>query len=312
MKHKKTIQFALSLFALFAVSFFFFREFQKNLVNIQAFNLKLDLRFILLSFAAVVVNYLLTTYAWFLTLNSLSGHKIAFLEGVATVNTSNLMKYVPGKVWSYALQMYWMADAGFSKSLILYVNIINLCSTLITSMILALSYLVFSPGIFPRSLTLYLLGALLVFDFLFIKYNSRAFKWFIGALNRIFKRDIGYYETPVKLLCYLQVINFVGAFCFGLGAFLLCFGIGFDIDSNKVLLIMSSLVIADVIGFVAFIVPGGLGVREGVMYLMLHDVSIPALAIILPIATRIVSMFADISLGAIGILLLKRIAAAKR
>jgi uncharacterized membrane protein YbhN (UPF0104 family) len=222
------------------------------------------------------------------------------------------MKYVPGKVWSYALQMYWMADAGFSKSLILYVNIINLCSTLITSLILALSYLVFSPGIFPLSLTIYLLGALVLFDFLFIKYNSSAFKWFIGALNRIFKRDIGYYETPTKLLYYLQVINFVGAFCFGLGAYLLCFGIGFDIDSSKMLLIMSSLVIADVIGFVAFIVPGGLGVREGVMYLMLHDVSIPALAIILPIATRIVSMFVDISLGTIGIILLKKITVAKR
>lgn len=310
MEYKKIIRCVLSLLALFAVSYYFFREFQKNWVNIQAFALKIDLRFILLSFAAVLVNYLLATYAWFFTLNSLSDHKITFSESVATVNSSNLTKYIPGKVWSYALQMYWLANAGFSKSLILYVNILNMCITLITSMILALGYLVFSPGIFPRALTVYLLVTILLFDLLFIKYNSNAFKGFISRLNRIFKRDIGYYEIPTKLLYYLHAINFIAAFCFGLGAYLLCFGIGFDIDHSKILLIMSSLVIADVIGFVAVIVPGGLGVREGVMYAILAGVSIPALAIILPIAARIVSMFVDIFLGTIGIILLKRIAAA--
>ena len=44
-------------------------------------------------------------------------------------------------------------------------------------------------------------------------------------------------------------------------------------------LVMSSMMLADVIGFLAVIVPGGLGVREGVMYLMLAGISIPAIII---------------------------------
>lgn len=110
---------------------------------------------------------------------------------------------------------------------------------------------------------------------------------------------------PMKLIYYLYLINFLAAFCFGIAAYLLCFGIGFDVDHSKMFLVMSSMMIAEVIGFVAVIAPGGVGVREGVMYLMLSGVSIPALSLILPIATRIVSMLVDIVLGTISLVLLK-------
>ncbi len=312
MKYKKIIRCALSLLALFAVSFYFIREFQKNWMSIHAFALNLDWRFVMLSFAAIVVTYLLATYGWFLTMNALSDHKITFPESVAAVNTSNLTKYIPGKVWSYALQMYWLADAGFSKSLILYVNLVNLYVALVTATILGLSCLVFSSGKFPGPLPPALLAALIVFDLWFVKFHAIAFKRFISVLNRIFKREIGYYETPTGLLLYLHLINFTAAFFFGLGAYLLCFGIGFAVDPGNILLIMASMMIADVIGFIAVIVPGGLGVRESAMYLLLNGVSISILALILPVATRIVSMIVDIFLGSMGFFLLRYYISAKK
>lgn len=311
MEQKKIIRCALSLLVLFSVSFYFIREFQKNWMNVQTFALNLDWRFVMLSFAAIVVTYLLATYGWFLTLNALSDRKITFSESVATVNTSNLTKYIPGKVWSYAFQLYWLADAGFSKSLILYVNLVNLYVALITSTILGLSCLIFSSEKFG-ALPPYLLAALVLFDLWFVKFHAIFIKRFVSAFNRICKREIGYYETPTGLLLRLHLINFTAAFFFGLGAYLLCFGIGFIVDRGNMLLIMSSMVIADVIGFVAFIVPGGLGVRESAMYLLLNGVSSAALAFVLPIATRIVSMFVDIFLGATGILLLRHYSAAKK
>jgi uncharacterized membrane protein YbhN (UPF0104 family) len=312
MEYKKIIRCALSLLALFAVSFYFIREFQKNWMNIHAFALNLDWRFVVLSFAAIAVTYLLATYGWFLTVNALSDRKITFSASVATVNTGNLTKYIPGKVWSYAFQMYWLADAGFSKSLILYVNLVNLYVALITSTILGLSYLIFSPAKFLGALPPYLLAAFVLFDLWFIKFHAIFFKRFISAFNRTFKREIGYYETPTRLLLRLHLINFTAAFFFGLGAYLLCFGIGFAVDRGTMLLIMSSMMIADVMGFVAVIVPGGLGVRESVMYLLLSGASSAALALILPIATRIVSMIVDIFLGSIGFLLLRQYSMSKK
>ena len=138
------------------------------------------------------------------------------------------------------------------------------------------------------------------------------FKKIISILNRVFQRNIEYYNIPRKHWLYLHLINFLAVFCFGIGAYLLCLGIGFDIAHNAMYSVMSSMLISDVIGFLVIVVPGGLGVREGVMYLMLAGISIPAVSLILPIATRIVSMLVDLFLGAIGFILLNKIASTRK
>jgi len=304
--YKKAMQVFLSLLVLFVVSFFFYREFQKNWEIVRSYDLKINLLYIVLSFSAIVVTYLLTTYGWFFTLNFLSNHKITFPESVAMVNTSNLTKYIPGKVWSYALQMYWLAKLGFSKSLVLYVNLVNLYVSLMTALIVGLGYLVLSPDVFPLSMTVPLLSILVLFEFCFIKFNSTIINRLLAAFNAVFKRDIQYFEITVNMLLYLHGIYVVAAFSFGMGAYLLCFGIGFEVATNRILQVMSSLMISEVAGFIAVITPGGLGVREGVMYLLLKGVSPGALSFILPLAMRLVSMIADIFFGTAGLVLFKQ------
>jgi uncharacterized membrane protein YbhN (UPF0104 family) len=131
-------------------------------------------------------------------------------------------------------------------------------------------------------------------------------------VNRILKRGIGHYHLPGKLFFQLHLINLLAAFCFGIGAYFLCFGIGFDVAGRDIFPVMSSMMLSDVIGFLAVIVPGGLGVREGVMYLILKEDASKALSLILPIASRIVSMLVDVTLGTIGIVLLKKFTMVKR
>jgi uncharacterized membrane protein YbhN (UPF0104 family) len=87
----------------------------------------------------------------------------------------------------------------------------------------------------------------------------------------------------------------------------MCFGIGLEVADKRIFSVMSAMIISDVVGFLAVIVPGGLGVREGVMYFLLKGETSGALFLILPIATRIVGMSVDILLGTIGFILLKRL-----
>jgi uncharacterized membrane protein YbhN (UPF0104 family) len=202
--------------------------------------------------------------------------------------------------------MYWLVNAGFSKSLIVYVNLVNLSISIITSLIVGLGYLLSSPETLPRLIIFPLLLILVLFDIYFIKFNSLVTNGLISLFNRTFRRNIKYFDISHSLLIYLHLVHLVAAICFGIGAYLLCCGIGFEIAHGKIQLIMSSLLISDVIGFLTVIVPGGLGVREGVMYLILNDVSMGNLALILPIASRIVSMCVDLVLGAIALVLLKR------
>jgi uncharacterized membrane protein YbhN (UPF0104 family) len=74
-------------------------------------------------------------------------------------------------------------------------------------------------------------------------------------------------------------------------------------------LVISASMISDVIGFLAFIVPGGLGVREGIMYLLLEGISLKPLQLVLPVASRVVTMLVDILLGLVALRLLRTHAA---
>ena len=291
-----------------ATSFFFLHAFRKNWLLIQSAEIRITATYVVLSFVAFVITYLLTTFGWFLTLNFLSHHKITFLESIAVVNTSNLIKYIPGKVWSYALQIYWLADKGFSKSLIVFTNLVNLFISLMTAMILGLCLLVLLPGIFPHSVTLVLLVTFVAVELCFVIFGEQVVRTVVSAANKFLKREIEYRFMSQKLIYYLHLIYLAAAFFFGLAAYLLCLGFGFQIAVNKVLLIMSSMMIAEVIGFVSFIAPGGLGVREGLMFLMLNGGAVSALSLVLPVGTRIVSMAVDLFLGTIGLVLFNRLA----
>ncbi|MGB7567729.1 MAG: hypothetical protein WBM07_07710 [Chitinivibrionales bacterium] len=264
--------------------------------------------FVILSFAAILLSYVLTTYGYFLSLNRLSGiHKISFSGSFAVVNTSSLIKYVPGKVWSYALQMYWFSKAGFSKSLILYINLINMLISLVTATIAGVICIVLSSCKIPLIFSIPPLLILLFFDILLIAYSSTVFNRLISAVNFLFKRNIHYYRTSRKLFAYLHLVHTFSALCFGIGAYFVCYGIGLNAGKQSMLPVMASMMISDVIGYIAFIVPGGLGVREGVMYFMLQGVSNAVFPLVLPIATRVVSMLADLCAGTISFILLKNL-----
>jgi uncharacterized membrane protein YbhN (UPF0104 family) len=65
------------------------------------------------------------------------------------------------------------------------------------------------------------------------------------------------------------------------------------------------MMISDVIGFLSVIAPAGFGVKEGAMYLLLKDRTSTALALLLPIATRIAAMIVDALLGTAGFILVR-------
>jgi uncharacterized membrane protein YbhN (UPF0104 family) len=247
----------LALIIIFSVVYFFYKSFQGNWTSIRSHALRPDYLYLGLSFVCIFITYLLATYGWHLAINALSRvSKITFFQSVATVNTSSLTKYIPGKVWSYALQMYWLVDAGFSKSLIVYVNLVNLFISIITSLIVGLGYLLYYPELFPLMLIFPLLLLLVLIDIIFIKFNASVTNGMISLVNRMFKRDIKYFDISHGLLIHLHLVHFLAALCFGLGAYLLCSGIGFVVAPDRMLLVMASLLVSDVIGFLAVIVPG--------------------------------------------------------
>jgi hypothetical protein len=221
------------------------------------------------------------------------------------------MKYIPGKVWSYALQMYLMAQRGVRKSLVLYVNLINIAVSLLTSALLGCALLLLAPAAHvPQVLLLSCFCALVVLDIVCIRFNASLFGWLIAVANRLLKKSIEPLDVPRRLLLRLHVIHAIAAVTFAFAVHWVCLGIGYRIGGAQALRVMGAFLLSDVVGFLAFVSPGGLGVREGVMYALLGGAASGSLAVLVPLAARAVSMLVDVVLGGTAVKLLKDLSAA--
>lgn len=280
------------------IAYFFYRAFQKNWASIQAQHLDFKPAYLGLAVLCMLVNYLLGTYGWQLTINALGGgNKLTFSQTVAIVNSSNLVKYVPGKVLTYALQVYWLANRGFSTSLVVYVNALNLLISLAVSIIFGFGCLLFAQSPIPTSVTLGIVVVGSVLDVIGFKYHAAVLKLMIRVYNRLFKREVRYVDVPGSLLFKLHLVHLVAVAAFGLCAYFTSIGIGYYLPPSSAPRPMAAMLISDTVAFFAVITPGGLGVREGLMYLLLDGAKGSALAITLPVAARAVHMVVDLLLG---------------
>jgi uncharacterized membrane protein YbhN (UPF0104 family) len=307
-RSRDTAKVIVSSVVLACIAFFFYRAFKLNWATVRAQGLQLDYRFLLAALLCIVATYLVPTYGWMITINSLSSAgRLSFSQSIAVVNASSLTKYIPGKIWSYALQMYWLSAAGFAKSLVVYVNAINLFISLVTSLMVGLAFLLPSGDRFPLSLTVGALVALVAIDVVALKFHDASLRWLIALYNRFSKRKLEYFDIPTRLVVELHLLHLFAAVAFGLAAYFVCLGIGYSVRLREAPLLMASLLLSDTIAFAALIVPGGLGVREGIMYAMLGGVARGPVALILPVATRVMHMIVDVALGGTALRLLRKL-----
>ncbi len=308
MSRKDAAKLIVSSVALLCIAFFFYRAFQANWATISAQGIELHYGYLFGGWLCIVATYLAPTYGWQLTVNALGGGpRLTFSQSYAVVNASSLTKYIPGKIWSYALQMYWLSAAGFPKALVVYVNAINLFISLVSSMLVGVLLLLPAGSQFPLWLTASAVIGLLLVDLVALKFHDALFAWIVNTYNRWFKRELQYFRISTRLVLELHAIHLFAAFAFGLAAYFVCLGIGYPVPVSRAPLFMASLLLSDTIAFAAVIVPGGLGVREGIMYAMLGGAASGPLALLLPVGTRILHMLVDVALGVVAIRLLRQL-----
>ena len=302
------IKYVVGAVIIACIAFFFYRAFDRNWASIQAQHVEFQPGFLLLAVLCMLVTYLVPTYGWQFTINALGrGKTLTYAQTVATVNSSNLVKYVPGKVLTYALQMYWLSNRGFSKTLVMYVNGLSLLVSLAMSVIVGLVCLLLMPSPIPTHLTLALLAAAVVVDVVLVRYHSTVLAALVRIAQRLLKRELTAMDVPVALLVRLHAVHFVSVVAFSAAAYFSCRGIGYFVPASGAPRLMAAILVADTVAFFAIVTPGGLGVREGLMYLVLGGASGTSLAITLPLATRVVHMFVDVLLGTTAFRLLRNL-----
>jgi glycosyltransferase 2 family protein len=303
MSVTKIIKALLSLVILAVIAVFFYKQFEVNIGSFSEYKLNLNYYYILCSLILIVLSTLLETYAWFICINKFSNkNKVSFIESFSIVNASALFKYVPGKIWTYAVQVLWCKNRDIPKTITVYINILVFIGAFFVCIFLGIIYLLFTF----KNFFMPLVSALIVFficNIAFVLWNTSILNWLIKHINKYFKREIQHIKIQHGLFQLIELIYTLNWVIIGFSGYILAIGLGLNVSPQEVLAITASMSVSWLIGYVSAVTPGGLGIREGVMYFMLHNIVPIHVALILPVASRVFFLFVEVLTGATGVLI---------
>lgn len=304
MNYNKYIKSLLSVVVVAFFVVFFYREFKDNWESVKTFHLQINWGYIVLGIFMMIANYLCVTLSWHLGINYFDNQeKLKFTQSIVFVNISQLGKYIPGKLWSYVVQIYWLASKGVPKTTILYLNIITTSLIILVSMIIGCLFLMMIPDWYHyRTEIIIFISLLLILNLLLL--NNNILKIFINLFSKITKQKISLNQLSVCRIISMQFIYVIGALFWILAGYFITLGMGFNFNGVRMLFIAAAMLLGDVIGFIVLVAPGGLGVREGTIYLILKGTGIIQYALIFPIVVRLLNIVTDLIMGVASIVIM--------
>ena len=257
---KKIVAIAIVL----VVFFFIGKALYQNWSKVPFEELKFNVGFLAISYAFQFCYFVLGALGWVLILRSL-GVQLPLKRAIQITSVSSLGRYVPGKVWAFLGQVYLVRRDNISAYKTLVSVALSTILSVLSALIIFLAPLatLANKGL-PNQVYLALILIPLCFIVLHPKILPKIINWGLKKLKREpieFNFNYGYI---LKLLGVYLVNWVVQGFCF---FFLIRSFYPIPLPVLPPLLGINSL--AWIIGFLGFIVPGGLGIREDIQSFLL-------------------------------------------
>jgi uncharacterized membrane protein YbhN (UPF0104 family) len=256
-------------------------------------NVRINYSALALSLFVTVISVYLGALGWGLTLKAV-GENTPRRESTHIHLASNLAKYIPGFAWQLVGKAYLTKQAGVSSSGIGFAMVLEIAQLVLIGFSLILIFLpnevvrewsmlgfIHDQSKFIRTIGILILIIIPGMIIFFLK------------LIRKFRGKIILY--PRALFSASSVI-LVGWLLLGLAFWLL--GVAFlPIAFSDISRFMFTLAASFLIGLTIVIIPGSIGVREGIMVYLLTLFSIPPpIAVLIAIFSRLILAFSELSL----------------
>jgi hypothetical protein len=301
VNYKRILRYIIAAAVIIAAAYFFYHEFVNNADALRKYDFAIFPLYIFISTILGTSGFLVGPVVWQICVNNYIQRKLSLQESVALYNTSALLKYVPGKIWTYAAQITLLSSRGISNAAVVYINLICFICLFFVSMANALFYYLFWLKVTHWVVSVLIFILLIALDFVFIKRNTAIINLLIIPLGRVFKVEIEPIRMKKRIFVYVQLLYFVAYGYLGVALYFLAIGLGMNMPFLNIFAIMATISLSALMGYIAFFSPGGLGVREGTMFVMMRQFSTVEVALILPLAARLLCIIADIFLGFVGI-----------
>lgn len=255
--------------------------------QIKSYDVAPDYPLLAMSIPVLLMAFLLGTIGWHKILLAL-GESHPLKTSIKIWTISSLIRYLPGGIWGYVSRAALCKEQGISLS-------ISMVSLYLETLLLFLSSLVIG---LPAAISI--TGLSIPLEYLLIAGLSAAllihprFFLLIKYLSGRFKKYIQHIKTPTTagmILLYFYYLFFLTVY--GI-AFLLFTASLVPLPADSRLLTASAFPLAFCIGYILFIFPSGIGIRESMIYVLMLDIAGPAESLVIAIGSRIWTIFVEI------------------
>jgi len=293
-KHKGLIKVLLFILFIGAISYFFGKTLVRNYDKVSKYNYSITFE-IVLSGVLLILPVFLSGILWGRILFQLTGRKITAFWSSYVHTIAWLSKYIPGQMGLVLSKLAFAHSKGFDKRIVFlssfYENVFLVLSSLLISMPFVSVFLLDGKHdfYFYSSLCLILFLCLFLYKPFLLKFSNLGLKLIkiepLSESNVLSTKDLA-----LNLILYIipRILNAV--------AFILIAESLFHVESNLYIILGATYVFSSIIGMLAIFAPGGLGVREAIVVLiLLHYIGVEK-SVVLAIVSRFIITITDIIL----------------
>ncbi|MFZ3105011.1 MAG: lysylphosphatidylglycerol synthase domain-containing protein [Smithella sp.] len=276
----------LFIIVLAFVLFYIIRSFQ----DLSSYIQQINYTSLFLSFFFTLIAYLLSLFIW-IDIAAAFGLKASFMSAARAWSLSQLGKYIPGKAGLILVRLD--AYESYPRRTVAVATVVEFLAAFIASCLLILFSMFFMKNMIPEYLRI---TAALLSLFLLVLLHPKLLKYLTNILLTFFKRDPIEDFPSFGLILKFVFINLLIGIPYGLGMFysMDCFA---DLSFNYLIPMTGIYYAASLAGIAALFAPAGLGVREGIIFLILPAFIAKGVVIAGTIMIRIVSIVVEICLA---------------
>jgi glycosyltransferase 2 family protein len=281
----------ISFLAVILILFYLLRFLYKNWMEVSTYDFQLKYHYLLISLPVLFGFFLLRVYCWRMILKKMDIF-ISMRKSIKISFVSMMGRYLPGKVWLIMGKVYLSGKEGVPRVEAFASVVMEILLEIVASIFFFFFFLFsFTEQSLLSHKVLYFLGVIMVVGLVFL--HPKVFYRIINFIllrwkNEEIKTCMRYRDIIQLFAVYNLIVLFQGiAFYFFVNA--ICY-----VSLNNILGLTGSLAIAGALGTLSVFSPSGLGVREGILALLLTNYVISPMAVLISLLARLWTTLGEI------------------
>lgn len=289
---KRQLSIVVVCVAILSWIWFLYQQFS----TLQGYDWQITSSMFLISCLCAALYFGGLAIGWTLLLKNISGIGTAFplAQGIRVWLLSMITRYIPGNIWHILSRVALAGRLNVSKAHVLTSSTVEQVLVLLGTLIL---FIVTLPGwtIIPNDTQFgpIILLILLTLPLGLLALHPRVFGRILIWMSIRFNQPMLAWEYTYRDLLLVLAIYAIANLCAGLSLVTVLSGLT-TLHLQDLPLILGSAALAWTIGYLSFLTPSGLGVREGVLTALLAQIYPLPVAIVASLLFRVVSTLGEL------------------